>query len=91
MNKKIVLLLFVLLVFVSGCGKKETPSKKEDKKEEVKEEKMVEIIDLESKSRPYAVGINNYPEATKVQTGLNEAYIIYEMPIEGGMTRSLAL
>ena len=91
MNKKIVVLLIALLVFVSGCGKKEEPAKKEKKKEEVKVEKKVEIIDLESNSRPYAIVINNYPDATKVQTGLNEAYIIYEMPIEGGMTRSLAL
>ena len=91
MNKKIVTLLIALLVFVSGCGKKEEPAKNEKKKEEVKVEKKVEIIDLESNSRPYAIVINNYPDATKVQTGLNEAYIIYEMPIEGGMTRSLAL
>ena len=31
--------------------------------------------------------INNYPDSTRVQTGLNEAYIIYEIPIEGGMSR----
>ncbi len=48
------------------------------------------IIDENSKTRPYAIMINNYPGAMKVQAGLNDAYMIYEFPIEGGMSRSMA-
>lgn len=88
MNKTIVMLIISLLI-LTGCGKEE--KKVEKKKEEVKVEEKVKIVDLESNSRPYAVVINNYPGAVKVQSGLNDAYMIYEFPIEGGLTRSLAL
>ena len=89
--KKYLVLLIALVLIITGCGKKEEPKKKENNKKEEVVEKKVEIIDLESDSRPYAVVINNYPDATKVQAGLNDAYIVYEIPIEGGMTRSVAL
>lgn len=85
-----IVLLTIVSLLLCGCANKET--KKEDKKEEpVKEVKKLTIIDEESKSRPYAIIINNLPSAMKVQTGLNDAYIIYEFPIEGGYSRSLAL
>ncbi len=54
-------------------------------------EKKLTIFDENSKSRPYAIIINNYPASMKAQTGLNDAYYIYEFPIEGGMSRSLAI
>ena len=67
--------------------------KKEDndsKEEEVPKEK-VDIIDINSKTRPLAVSINNTPVAVKVQMGLNNAYIVYEIPTEGFTSRLLAL
>ncbi len=51
----------------------------------------VDIIDINSKTRPYAVTINNTPVAVKVQEGLNRAYLIYEIPTEGNTSRLLAL
>ena len=48
------------------------------------------IMDENSKTRPYAIMINNYPAAMKVQAGLNDAYAVYEFPIEGSMSRSIA-
>lgn len=51
----------------------------------------VDIIDINSKTRPLAVVVNNTPVAVKVQTGLNKAYIVYEMPTEGGTCRLMAL
>lgn len=53
--------------------------------------KKVQVIDLESKSRPYAVMINNNSAVWKYQSGMNEAYIVYEMLVEGGITREMAL
>ncbi len=53
--------------------------------------KKVQIIDLDSDSRPYAVMINNNKSVWKYQSGLNDAYIIYEMLVEGGITREMAL
>ena len=57
---------------------------------EIKEGK-VDIIDINSKTRPYAIVVNNTPIAVKVQTGLNMAYIVYEIPTEGNTSRLMAL
>ena len=89
--KKIFLLLIVLLLI--GCGnKKEEPisDNNNDKQEEVVEKKL-QILDLESKTRPIAVMINNHKSAQPYQTGLNDAYLVYEMVVEGGITRMLAV
>lgn len=51
----------------------------------------VDIINTNSKTRPYAISINNTPVAVKVQTGLNKAYLVYEIPTEGNTSRLLAL
>lgn len=56
---------------------------------EVKE--IVDIVDLNSTSRPFAITVNNTPVAVKVQEGLNKAYLVYEIPTEGGTSRLLAL
>ena len=87
---KKVLLILVALILITGCAKTEEKPKSEEKNQSSVAEKEITIIDEKSNSRPYGVVINNYPSAVKVQTGLNEAYMIYEIPIEGGMTRSLA-
>ena len=96
--KKIILIILVTLLFITGCGKKEEQKqpidnnpnvKEEEKKEEVKKE--VTIFDMKSNARPYAVVYNNTPVAIKVQTGMQEAYLVYEIPVEGSMSRILAL
>ncbi len=53
-------------------------------------EKQVQIIDVNSKTRPYAVMINCLNEALP-QSGLDKAYIVYELMVEYGITRMLAL
>ncbi len=57
----------------------------------VEPEPEVQIIDLSSNSRPYAVMINNNSAVWKYQSGLNDAYINYEMLVEGGITREMIL
>lgn len=59
--------------------------------EEKQETAEVDIIDLNSNSRPYAIAVNNTPVAVKVQEGLNKAYLVYELPTEGYTSRVLAL
>ena len=64
---------------------------KEQKQEEpVKEEKKVKIIDVNSKTRPYAIMINSINQALP-QSGLQDAYIVYEIMVEYGITRMMAL
>jgi len=87
MKNKLLLILFILLLV--GCGKKEV-KKEEEKKEEIKEMPKVSIVNLDSNQRTYAVMINNH-KAARPQAGLQEAYIVYEFLVEGGITRMLAL
>lgn len=53
-------------------------------------EKKLKIVDEDSKSRPYAVMINNN-HAALPHAGLQDAYISYEVLAEGGITRIMAL
>ena len=87
---KILLLVFVLTSFCA-CGKKEEVVEKKPK-EEKKEEKVeqIKIIDENSNTRPYAVMINTHNEALP-QSGLQNAYIVYELMVERGITRMMAL
>ena len=62
------------------------------KGEEIKKapEKKLKIVDTNSKSRPYAVMINNN-HAAWPQCGIQDAYLVYEIIAEGGITRMMAL
>lgn len=60
----------------------------DDRKEEAPK---LKIVDETSKTRPYAVMINNLSVARPYHTGLQEAYLVYEIVVEGGITRYLAL
>ena len=72
--------------------KLEEPVKIEEKQEEVEEEvKKVQIVDLDSDTRPVAVMINNIGTARKYHSGLQDAYMVYELIVEGGLTRLMAL
>ena len=100
-NKRNIIIIVILLVMlilglllilsfpvsntdkISDKGNNENVSK-------VKSEK-VDIININSKTRPLAISINNTPIAIQVQQGLNNAYLIYEIPTEGYTSRLLAL
>ena len=96
----IILLLVVILGFggvltyikLSSNNEQETSAIIEEQEaiEPVIEEK-VDIIDISSKSRPYMLVVNNTAVAVKVQEGLNDAYLVYEIPTEGNTSRLLAL
>ena len=68
--------------------------KTEENTEKIQEPKIikkVDIVDVNSKDRPFAISINNTPVAVKVQEGLDKAFLIYEIPTEGGTSRLLAV
>jgi len=88
----LLLIVSLILLLTGNDNKPEINGEKEvetNNKEEIKEE--VSIVDINSKSRPYAVMINNISVARPLQSGLQDAYIIYEIIVEGGITRYLAL
>lgn len=62
---------------------------KPNEKEEVVE--TIKIVDVNSKTRPVAVMINNLNAARPYHSGLQDAYLVYEIIVEGGITRMMAI
>lgn len=101
-NKKIkkeYLLIIIVLVVVALLGtliylttsKKNKNNSENDNSPTTTTVKKLNIVNEESKSRPYAIMINNVEGARKLQSGLQDAYMVYELMVEGGITRYLAL
>ena len=98
---KVLIFLLILLILVGGGfllwkfvlkdmifnNSKETQG---DIKPETVEIKKLQIVDEDSKSRPFAVMINNHHDAWP-QCGIQDAYMVYEIIAEGGITRMFAL
>ncbi len=88
----IILVIGVALLLLLGSKKDSTLpkiTKKNSKTPTI--ESNLKIVDLNSKTRPYAVMINNLGVARPLQSGLQDAMIIYEMIVEGGLTRYMAV
>lgn len=94
LNYYLLLALTICFMFLlTGCKTSKNDSKEQNVVEEQIEEpkEKVDIIDINSKTRPLAVMINNTPVAVKVQNGLGKAYIVYEIPTEFSTSRLMAL
>ena len=98
--KLIIILLILLLAAGVGCyyvlGKDKVTktsdnSKDKGSKNNKKPESTIKVVNLNSTKRPFAVMINNLHVARQMHSGLQDAYIIYEMIVEGGITRYLAV
>ena len=99
---KILVLILVILILIAGgiMAYKITRDKQNETQEvsdnqneevlvaEVQEEKQVQIFNGDD--RPIAVMIDNHNLAWP-QAGLNQAYLVYEIIVEGGETRLMAL
>ena len=88
--------LIITIIAIVVCLNLDNETKDETKDEAKKEEKpkveeKLKILDLDSNSRPYAVMINNIKTVWGYQSGLQDAYLVYEIIVEGGYTRLLAL
>ena len=96
MKKLISIMLILALVFVAGCSKDEE-KKTEQPKEDMQIESVEELDDnefiemLSTDTRPLAVMIDNDGPSSRPQIGLESAYIVYEVIVEGGASRIMAL
>lgn len=92
MKKFLVVFSIVFcILFMTGCGKKAPENNTENNEKKEVPVKKVKVVDLESNTRPIAVMINNLNDARPYQSGLQDAYIVYEIIVEGGVTRMLAV
>ncbi|MFI3260723.1 MAG: DUF3048 domain-containing protein [bacterium] len=105
-KKKVLIILATFIILFSGIltysycydpiedlveNKKEEIKVEEETEEEAYVKPSLNIVDEDSTSRPYAVMINNISAARPYHSGLQEAYIVYEIIVEGGITRYMAL
>ena len=97
--KILIIILMVLIIAAGGVlaykimqdeRNKETISADEIKESGQEEQKESEIKIFNGNSRPVAVMIDNHQDAWP-QAGLNKAYMVYEIIVEGGETRLMAL
>lgn len=101
MNKgsvKILIILLVILIIGAGAflaykittdkDNKEVVANENEEVAIIEEEKEVQIFN--GNDRPIAVMIDNHSDAWP-QAGLNQAYMVYEIIVEGGETRLMAL
>ena len=95
MKRLLILLMCVLIVF-GGCSAKET-AVISDGEEVIEINESEEIVENDfykmatSPKRPIAVMIDNDSEASRPQIGLEDAYLVYEIIVEGGASRIMAL
>ena len=91
-----------LMLVLAGCAKapapaEVTPPPVVEKPSEEKPVAMAEDVQaffdsyVNTNERPVAVMIDNDDNNARPQAGLEEAYLIYEMVVEGGATRFMAL
>lgn len=94
MKKKILLLLmsaFILLSFTACKNSEQTTIDEPFAIEEVEADPF--YLDMKSKEnvRPIALMIDNDTDAARPQIGLEDAYMVYEIVVEGRATRFMAL
>ena len=95
----VLILLVIIIVAVIIClnipkgnnNTKEKESESNDNQNTPKPVEKLKIIDLDSDSRPYAVMINNIKTVWGYQSGIQDAYLVYEIIVEGGYTRLMAI
>lgn len=91
-KKTIFSMVIILILVIIGGGYFILNNKDLAKKiKEKVEMKKLKIVDQDSKTRPYAVMINNHAKARINHAGLDDAYIVYEAIAEGGLTRLMAI
>ena len=97
---KVLIAILVILIIVAGGvlaykitkdkNNTETISGEENKETVVAEEEEKTVQIFSGNDRPIAVMIDNHSDAWP-QAGLNQAYMVYEIIVEGGETRLMAL
>ena len=92
-KKQIIFTIIILLIIAGGVlfyGYRQGWFEKPIEKVKTTHKKHLNIIDLDSNERPYAVMIDNVKEA-RPQYGIQKAYMLYEIIVEGGLTRMMAV
>ena len=95
---KVLIAILVLVILVAGGVLAYKIIKNKENAETGTEENNIMIAEIEEKQvqiwkgndRPFAIMIDNHSDAWP-QAGLQDAYMVYEIVVEGGETRLMAL
>lgn len=95
MKKIITFLLVLFLVFMSGCKLTDVAEQAqtaipESENEKTKTNEFYKKY-YDSSLRPFAVMIDNDSNDSRPHAGLTQAYLVYEITVEGNATRLMAL
>lgn len=92
-KRKRILIGFVLVVLLclGGYYLLNNKDARDELKKVMKPKPTLKIVDENSKSRPFAVMIDTSDAGRGNHTGLQDAYLTYEIITEGGITRMMAL
>lgn len=85
-----VIVAVLVLGIILGWFNKDEVKKTIEKLTPKVNKSNIKIIDEDSNDRPFAVMIDNV-SAARPQTGIDKAYILYELLVEGGLTRIMAV
>ena len=96
MKKRIAVLFVVFTMLLTACGTDsvkvtETPAPTATPEPTPSPEEIFLDSYINTNERPIAVMVDNDDKNARPHAGLNEAYLIYEMVVEGGSTRFMAL
>ncbi|MBQ2968527.1 MAG: DUF3048 domain-containing protein [Clostridia bacterium] len=95
MKKLLIICMLTALLFTSACGKNETETTAKEeqpaKTEQEAEQSSPFYEKMLANTRPFAVMIDNDDHNSRPQIGLESAYMVYEMVVEGKATRFMAL
>ena len=90
----VAVLIAIFSVVLLNANSVDEPSNNDNNNEEQEVEKepepTLQILDLDNKQRPIAVMIDNNVRA-RPHSGLQDAFVVYEVIVEGGQTRLMAL
>lgn len=97
-TKILIIILIILIIVAGGVLGYKIVKDKENQETAVSEENSVTTAEIEEETvkifkgndRPIAVMIDNHSDAWP-QAGLQKAYMVYEIIVEGGETRLMAL
>ena len=86
----ITICLFIIILCLCGIGYYYLKDNNQTLDNIIKKEKKLTIVDEDSKKRPIAVMYDNNV-GYNAQAGLQDSYLNYEIIVEGGLTRIMAL
>lgn len=93
MKKRLLFAALAAMMLLSACGKADTAPDEPELYAVEQEEVDPFYAEMKEKEtvRPIAVMIDNDSDAARPQIGLEDAYLVYEIVVEGKATRLMAL